>query len=470
MTTGSDASALPTDAAAAAPEAVSAQGSRLGRRIMHGSAMTIIGFGGAQALRLGGNLVLAKLLMPEAFGLMALVTMLVVGLKLFSDIGIGQSILRSPRGDDPVFLDTAWSLDLVRGFGLWIIACLLAWPMARFYQIPELVLIIQVAAAILAITGFEPTRVDTAARHLQLGRVTLFDLLSQIAATVVMITLAWWTGSVWSLVAGQLLGAGLRLYLMSRHLPGPANRFRIEGRAARELLHFGKWIFLSTVAGFLVAQGDKLILSTFLSLEMLGIYNIGYTLASVPLMLGGALVGRMMIPLYRAHLPEDGSAPTPADFAALRRFRFVLTGALMVLAMTLALGGYALVDLLYDPRYQTAGTIVMLLSLAFMPQLIVMSYDQIALTMGDSRQFFWLTAARGGLFVLCTAGMAALFGLKGAIFGQGLSFVLAYPLIAAFARRYHVWDPRHDLAMSLITAATALLMAGLHSSSILAPI
>lgn len=437
---------------------------------MHGSALTILGFGGSQALRLGSNLVLAKLLMPEAFGLMALVTMLVVGLKLFSDIGIGQSILRSPRGDDPVFLDTAWSLDLIRGFALWALACLMAWPMARFYGIPELVLIVQVAAAILAITGFEPTRVDTAARHLQLGRVTLFDLASQIVATAVMIFLAWRTGSVWSLVAGQLLGAGLRLFLMTRYLPGPANRFRIERSAARELLHFGKWIFLSTVAGFLVAQGDKLVLSTFLPLDMLGIYNIGYTLASVPLMLGGALVGRMMIPLYRAHLPEDGSAPRAADFAALRRFRFMLTGALIAISVAMALGGYALVGLLYDPRYQQAGVIVMLLSVAFMPQIIVMSYDQIALTLGDSRQFFWLTAARGGLFVLCTAGMAALFGLKGAIFGQGLSFLLAYPLIAAFARRYHVWDPRHDLVMSLIMVVTVLLMGAIHSPSILASI
>lgn len=434
----------------------------LSQRLRQGSVITILGFGGAQALRLCSNLVLTRLLMPEAFGLMSLVTVLLVGLKLFSDIGLGQSILRSPRGDDPVFLDTAWSLEVIRGFALWLIACLLAWPVARFYELPGLVAILQVSAIILAITGFEPTRVDTAARHLQLGRVTIFDLSSQIVATAVMIILAYATGSVWSLVLGQLVGAVLRLWLMSTRLPGHTNRFRIEGRAAHELISFGKWIFISTVAGFLVSQGDKLVLSTFLSLEMLGIYNIGYTLASVPLMLGSALVGRMMIPLYREHLAGDSAN----DPAILRRFRFLLTGGLLAISMVLALGGIAVIGLLYDPRYQQAGAVVCLLSLAFMPQLIVISYDQIALALGDSRRFFWLTAARGIIFVICIATMAGMWGLKGAIFGQGVAFVLCYPLTATFAHRYGVWDPIHDLFMGLVMVVSGIMTFSLHLSAI----
>ena len=438
--------------------------SALSARVFHGSILTILGFGATQVLRLGSNLILTRLLMPEAFGLMSLITVMIVGLKLFSDIGIGQSILRSPRGDDPVFLDTAWSLDLVRGFALWLIACLLAWPMAQFYQLPQLMVMLQVSATILAISGFEPTRVDTAARHLHLGRVTAFDLLSQIIATAAMVVLAWLTGSVWALVLGQILGAITRLILMSTGLPGHVNRFRIERAAAHELVHFGKWIFVSTLAGFLVSQGDKLILSTFLSLEMLGIYNIGSTLASVPLMLGGALVGRLMIPLYREHLDPQSQDTR----ATLRRFRFLLTGGLLAISAVLALSGVWLIDLLYDARYHDAGAVVVLLSLAFMPQLIVMSYDQIALTVGDSRQFFWLTAARGLLFITCTGVMAAFWGMTGAILGQGLAFMLSYPLIAAFAHRYRIWDPRHDLVMVLVMFSTAALSLRLHFLTILA--
>lgn len=422
-------------------------------RVLHGSAVTILGFGGTQVLRLAGNLILTRLLMPEAFGLMTLITVLLVGLKLFSDVGISQSIMRSPRGDDPVFLDSAWSLDVVRGFLLWLAASLIAWPMARFYGVDGLDAMVIVTAASLAVAGFEPTRVDTAVRHLHLGRVTLFDLTSQFVGTVAMIVMAWATGSVWSLVLGQVLSALIRLVLMTRGLPGHSNRFRLERAAVTELISFGKWVFISTIAGFLVLQGDKVILSTFLSLDMLGIYNIGYTLAAVPLMIGGSLVGRLMIPLYREHPP----AASAENFAALRKYRFMLSTGLLTLSALLAIAGVWLIEIMYDPRYLDAGAVVVLLSVAFMPQLITMSYDQIALSVGDSRSFFMLTAARGILFLLCTGIGAALFGLVGVMVGQGVSFLMACPLIARLAKRYGAWDPLHDIVMGVMFLAVACI-------------
>ncbi len=425
----------------------------VGVRLLKGSVLTVLGFGGAQLLRLGGNLVLTRLLMPEAFGLMALITVLLTGLKLFSDIGIGQSILRSPRGDEAEFLDSAWSLDLIRGFALWGVACLLAWPMAYLYGMPELGPMIAVAGLSLVIAGFEPTRVDTAVRHMQLGRVTMFDLFSQFLGLLLTIALTWATGSVWALVVGQLASALIRLVLMTQGLPGPRNRFRLERGAVAELLSFGKWIFVSTIAGFIVSQGDRVILSSFLGLDMLGIYTIGQTLAALPLMVGSALVGRLVLPLYRDHPPAE----SPGNFAALRRWRFILSGGLLVLGALLALAGPELIALLYDARYQQAGAVLVLLSVALMPQLITISYDQIALSTGDSRSFFLLTAARGGLFLLCVGLGAAMAGLIGVIAGQGLAAVLSYPLVARLARRYGAWDACHDLIMGLAFTGVAVL-------------
>lgn len=403
-------------------------------------------------MRLGGNLVLTRLLMPEAFGLMALIAVLLTGLKLFSDIGIGQSILRSSRGDEPAFLDSAWTLDVIRGFALWGLACVLAWPMAYVYGLPALGPMVAVAGLSLVVSGFEPTRVDTAVRHMQLGRVTLFDLLAQALGLLLTVALTWVTGSVWALVLGQLAGAVIRLALMRGGLPGHRNRFRLEPAAVTELLGFGKWIFVSTIAGFIVSQGDRVILSSFLGFEMLGIYTIGQTLAALPLMVAAALVGRLVLPLYRDHPP----AASPANFAALRRWRFILSGGLLVLSALLAVGGQELIALLYDQRYRQAGAVLVLLSVALMPQLIAISYDQIALSSGDSRSFFLLTAARGGLFLLCVGLGAAMAGLIGVIAGQGLAAVLSYPLIARLARRYGAWDASHDLIVGLAFTSVAV--------------
>ena len=89
-------------------------------RALRGTGMTVIATVGTNGLRLGSNLVLARLLTPEIFGLMALANVFLIGLKMFSDTGVQTSIVRSPRGDEGIYLDTAWTLQIGRGFVIWV--------------------------------------------------------------------------------------------------------------------------------------------------------------------------------------------------------------------------------------------------------------------------------------------------------------------------------------------------------------
>ena len=99
----------------ATPAATPAAAPSLAARALRASAITMGGFVASQALRLASNLVLTRLLFPEAFGLMALVTVFVMALVMLSDIGTGPAIMGSRRGDDPAFLDTAWTIQILRG-------------------------------------------------------------------------------------------------------------------------------------------------------------------------------------------------------------------------------------------------------------------------------------------------------------------------------------------------------------------
>lgn len=85
-------------------------GNRLMARALRSTSWIVLGYGGSQAIRLASNLILTRLLFPEAFGLMALIQVVIVGLTLFSDVGIAPSIAQSKRGDDRDFLDTAWTI------------------------------------------------------------------------------------------------------------------------------------------------------------------------------------------------------------------------------------------------------------------------------------------------------------------------------------------------------------------------
>jgi len=433
-------------------------------RALRGSAITALAYAGSQALRLASNLILARLLFPEAFGLMALVSVVLVGLQMFSDMGLSPAIARSARGDDRAFLDTAWTLQIGRGVVLWLGASVLAWPTAALYGAPALQALIPVAALSLLIAGFNPTRIETANRHLMLGRVTVLDVISQAVGIVVMVAMAWVTGSVWALVIGSVTGALVKLGLMTALLPGPANHLRWERDAGRELVHFGKWILLSTVCGFALSQGDRLILGAYLTLDQLGIYNIGYFLASFPWLLGGAVTMRVMIPLYR----DDPQGAKAANAPRVRRMRMAMTGGLLGLLAALALAGVPLVHLLYDDRYVAAGAIVVLVACVQMPAVVGMTYDQAALAAGDSKAFFAVLLAKACLQTAAILIGAHGWGLVGALAGQGLALTLAHPLIIWLARRHQVWDRSHDIAGGAFAALAVALALWLNHAAIAA--
>ena len=425
------------------------------RRAMRSSAITVMGFGASQVIRLASNLILTRLLFPEAFGMMAMVSVFLMGLAMFSDVGVGPAIMSSKRGDDPDFLNTAWSIQIFRGASLWLVALAFTYPISVYYGEPDLIDYLPVAALTLLISGFNPTRGETANRHMQAGRVTLIEVATQLVGIVTAVLLAWALQSVWALVFSGIVAALAYLVMLNLFLPGSPNRLRWEKPAAAELIHFGKWIFLSTICGFAIAQADKVIIGGTLSLAHFGLYNIAFFLASFPFMLGGMVTRRLLIPIYR----ESPPLASAANFSRLRKMRIVATGALGLLTMILAFGGVWLVQVMYDDRYQAAGGIVVLIAALQMPALIFMTCDQAALAMGDSRRFFVLTLVRA---VLVVAGMLIglqMAGLMGALIGQGLANIAAYPVLVWLIARHGAWDPLHDAgfaAFGLLFGAAAV--------------
>ncbi|GGX48691.1 lipopolysaccharide biosynthesis protein [Tateyamaria omphalii] len=439
------------------------RGQEVFARVVQSSALTASSYAITQALRLGSNLILTRLLFPEAFGLMALVSVFLVGLQMFSDVGLGPAIAQNKRGDDPLFLDTAWTIQIVRGVLLWICTCLLALPAAAFFDEPSLGYILPVAGLTLLIAGFNPTRIETAYRHLQIKRVIALDLTAQIIGMVCIVGLAWYMRSVWALVLGAIVGSMAKLVLMYIWLPGENNRLRWERSAGHDLIHFGKWIFFSTACGFLLAQGDKAILGKYLPLDALGIYNIGFFLASFPVLLVDMIVARVLIPLYR----EAPPAESVENYNRVRKMRFGLTGVALSGILLFAFSGVSLVNFLYDDRYAAAGAIVVVIASVQAIMVIGKTYDQAALAAGDSRVFFYLQLARAIIQTTLFLIGAEYGGLLGALAGLAIAYTLIHPMIIVIARRFGVWDPLHDLVYFLIGLSLGALAIWLHLDEVL---
>lgn len=326
---------------------------------LRGAVWTIIGFGTSQILRFGSNLILSRLLFPEFFGLMALVNVFVMGLHLFSDIGIGPSIIQNKRGDDPDFLNTAWTIQIIRGFVLWMGSILIAIPIAYIYKEPKLMWLIPAVGLGTVINGFHSTALFTLNRQIAVSKLAIFELSVQFISLVVMVVLAFLTKSIWALVAGSLVSEVLQLVWSHRLIPGQPNRPAWDKEAVKNIISFGKWIFFSTALTFLASQADRLILGTLINATKLGIYGIAYTLADMPRSVVLALSGKVIFPAFS----KMANIPREAFRAKILKNRRLLLLALAVGLTFLVSFGDMVVNTLYDERYKDAAWILPILAL-----------------------------------------------------------------------------------------------------------
>jgi O-antigen/teichoic acid export membrane protein len=416
--------------------------------VISGSMWTLLSYGASQVLRLAGNLVFAALLNPEAFGLMALVNVFVQGLAMFSDIGIGPSLIQSRRGEDPVFLNTAWTVQVARGFILWTVSMIGALPFATWYGQPQLASLVPVAALGAILSGFNSTRIFTASRRIALGRITLIEFASQTIGLVAMIVWCFFSRSVWAIVFGTLIGNLVKMILSYAALDGERNGFTFEREAFTELTQFGRWVFVSTALSFLTNKIDTLMLGQFVPGALLGVYSISMALASLPPMLTSSLAGWVLFPLFAHHSRTDTVAYEKAIFTARR---FILEGALFLFA-GLALVSPAFFRILYDQRYADAAWMTQLLTIPMWFWILMLSADRAVLAVGESRTLAISNAASlGGKLVACYAGFH-FCGLTGFLVGFALGNIAGHVPIVLSLRRRGVHIVKQDLQYTAIAA------------------
>jgi len=424
----------------------------LRRLLARGSLWSLGGYGASQALRLVGNLILWRLLYPEAFGIMALVNVLMQGMAMFSDVGIGPSIVQNRRGEDPDYQNTAWTIQVIRGTLLFGVAVVLAAPVAKLYGEPELARLLPLASLGFIIDGFASTRLFTAARHMALGRITMIELACQFAALVGTVGWALIHPSIVALVAGALLSHATRVALSHLALPGVKNRLRWDRESAHTLLRFGRWVFLSTLLGFAATQADRLVFGKLVPMELLGVYSIALVWASLPNMILERIFRTVIFPAL-SRVYNAGS-----DFAAAfreAREPWLIFGAWVV--SCLVAGGPSLIRLLYDERAVEAGWIVQLLAVGTWVGTVSSSRGNAALARGAPG---WIAAASAAkvaaLAALIPVGVS-IAGFRGGVSGFVLAELVGYTVLLFSMSRRGLREFPRELALTAMLGASAFV-------------
>ncbi len=424
---------------------------------VRGILWTTLSYGVSIVLRLGSNLLLTRLLFPELFGLMSLVSTLILGLQLFSDFGLIPSIVQSKRGDDPVFLNTAWTLQIVRGFALWICSALIALPMANFYREPQLLWLIPIIGINTVLSGFNSTALLTLNRHLILGRLTLMELGTTAISLAVTLIWAWFSPTVWAIVVGTVTADVFTLFWSHQLVPGHHNRLAWEQASVKELFSFGKWIFASTAATFLAGQADRLIMGKLVPLELLGIYGIALTFASMPTSMISTISSNVIFP----SVAKLADLPRQALRAKILRSRApILIVAALILAMIVSFGDTLIVGL-YDKRYAQAAWMLPILAFGIWPNVLLETSRNSLVAIGKPAYQAY------GQFLKCLTVCVgiplgfSIMGMVGAVTVVALNDLPLYGVIAYGLQTEGLGNLKQDIQLTLLFVGflTVLLTA-----------
>jgi O-antigen/teichoic acid export membrane protein len=413
---------------------------------------TVAGFGAMQVIRFASTLILSRLLFPDIFGLMALVNVFLQGLQMFTDVGIGPSIIQNKRGDEADFRNTAWTILVLRGLLLWFCSAAIAVPVWLLYPptTPSLLVIIPAVGFSAVLNGLESTAAFTLRRRLVRAPLVILEVGAYALTMSLTIVWVYYVPTVWALVCSNLFSATVHLGASHFLIRGYRNRFRWEPAAFKELFHFGKWVFVSTLCTFLANQADKLLVGLG-SLTRLGVYNFAAQLAAIPGQLMATLAWQLVFPLYSRRLQAGEEIQTVVADVHPKA-----AGVAAFLTAGLLGAGTSLVAFLYDSRYQDAGWMLQLLAIAIWFQTLETLESSVLWTLGRTRAPALSNASKlAALATLAPLGHW-LSGFPGMLVGFVASDAVRYATTLAALRRERIGLLRIDLVLSLLITVSAL--------------
>ncbi|HIJ67372.1 MAG TPA: oligosaccharide flippase family protein, partial [Planctomycetes bacterium] len=223
--------------------------------------------------------VIARLLGPEYVGLLGIALLMLAILNSFTQVGFDAALIQR-KDDIKSYLDTAWTMGVIRAVLLVIILYLSAPYAAVFFDEAQTVNIVRVISLTVLLDALNNIGVTYFRKELVFKKEFLFHTSATFADTVFAVSFAVIYKSVWALVAGKLASSCVRLsasYLMHPYRP----RFAIDTKKALELWKFGRHIMGSSILQFFILQGDDLVLAKMLGKETLGLYRYAYRISNM---------------------------------------------------------------------------------------------------------------------------------------------------------------------------------------------
>lgn len=420
----------------------------------------VITFGGLQAIRLVTNIILSHLLNPAIFGVLLILNTLRTGIELLSDVGVGQNIISHPAGSTASFTSTAWTIQIIRGVLIGAVLATCSPLIAHIYAEPILAKAVPMMALLVVISGFQSTGLFVLMREQRLAQFSAFELLPAMAAMVIQVTISYFDRTVWSLLYGAVICMAMQVGCSFFMTPSAGLRLAIDRDHARSIIHFGKWIFLSSAIFFIAGNFDRLYLSSAIPWALLGVYGIARSLSEAFTVLL-ARVGNMVLFPIIAGSSHRGEALRHRLSA--QRVPLLATAA-VGLALFIALSD-RVVLLLYDQRYHEAAAILPVLAAGVWFSMLATLGEAVSLGIGRPQISTLANAAKLAWMMAGMPLLATRFGFPGLVACIAAADLVKYLALSLGQKRWGLAFPVQDLALTGFFVVCVLVLRALFSLS-----
>jgi PST family polysaccharide transporter len=426
-----------------------------------GSALVwrAVQLGGVKVIFMVRLLVLAWLLTPEDFGLMAIAVTAIGFFLNVTDIGMIPALVQGAEVDEKRY-NAAWTVNVSRALLITLIVILTAPLIAQIFAEPRAVNIIRVLAMRPVLEALASIKVASLTRKLQFYPLAMIKLGEGLANIIVSIVLAPALG-VWALVIGTLVGSMFYLllsYLFAPHRP----QLLFDSSSIQPLIKFGRWVFATSL---IIMAGNyvlKVVISRQLGVAELGLYTLAIQLAFLPAEIASEIIGSVAFPLF-ARLQADIRQVTQI-------FRTTLIGmaALLFPVCLLIISLAPILEDLLGPRWAGTGPIIRILAFASIIGLLGEVVVPTLTGLGQPYKVTVIEVVQSLLFIGAVWTLTPLYGLSGAALAWLPAMIISQCVGIVFVQRL-LWRPFAGLSKpvlaitlaSVVGALVALIIAGL---------
>lgn len=397
------------------------------------------------------TIVLARLLVPADFGLVALATTMLAILSSITSMSLSSALVQH---SDPTreHLDTSFTLNSLRSLGVALVFCASAFPMAAIYDEPRLPGLIFALSISLLLEGCANPRLGLLMRDLSFRKQFAVDVSTKLVALVVSVVIAVLFRSYWALVAGTIAGqfcGSLLSYVLAPYRP----RWSIA--KWREMLSYSVWLTLGQIVNTLNWRLDQLLIGAMLGRSTLGYYTVGDNLAALPTREVTTPLTSTLFPAF-ARLKDDRERLA----TAYNRAQLLLTAVALPLGVGTALIARPAIEIALGPKWGGAVLVVQVLGAVFAFQTLARLSQPLGMAVGATRLLFVRDVQQLFIRVPLVVGGILLWGLPGLLGARAVNGLIGTVMNMGIVRRITGLGFAQQLAGNIRAFVSIAAMAG----------